>query len=564
MRRLHDGLLAGLLFTLTVLAYLPVLNNDFVNLDDDYYITKNPAVLMGWTGPSWRWAWRTYYGTYWQPLSWLSLQGDVHLFAGRSPAGQAVPSAVAAHVQNVLWHAASGVLLFFLWRRMTGARWRSFFVAAVFALHPLRVESVAWAVERKDVLSCFFGILTLWLYARYTEKPGWPRYLGVCLAFVVSLLCKPMLMTLPFVLLLLDYWPLRRLAFPRLWHGLPRLWHGLQTVPQARPQVSQHSGRPAVSSGGMVGDRATTGAGAAAAGPVPVPLGRLLREKVPLFALTALIMLTTLRARQQTDPGISYTDLPLFDRLANAAAGYGWYLTHTVWPVGLGLLYPHPGRDWSVPAALAGTAVVLALTLVCAWQAGRRPWLLVGWLWFVGSLVPVMGLAQTGAQAWADRFTYWPHIGLVVAAVWTVAEAVASLRVPAAAVGAAGALVLGGLAVLTALQVRTWHDPVTLWNQSLAVTPDNHIAHGMLGRYYQERGQLELAKAHFAEAVRISPRSPGYQYHLGDVLYALHQDEAAEAHLRTAVELNPRFYLAEVRLGQVRSRLEASRPPTNE
>jgi tetratricopeptide (TPR) repeat protein len=517
MRRLNDGLLAGVLVALTVLAYLPVLNNDFVNLDDDYYITKNEAVLKGWTRPTWRWAWRTYYGTYWQPLSWLSLQGDVQLFAGRSPDGQVLPSAVAAHAQNVLWHTASGVLLFFLLLRMTGARWRSFFVAAVFVLHPLRVESVAWAAERKDVLSCFFGLLTLWLYTSYAARPNWLRYLGVCLAFLVSLLCKPTLMTLPFILLLLDYWPLGRLAF----------------------------------------------APAAAGGPAPVPLGRLLREKVPLFALAAWIVLVTWQARQQTDPGISYEDIPLFDRLANAATGYGWYLAHSAWPAGLGLMYPHPGRDWSVLAALTGTAVVLALTLLCAWQAGRRPWLLVGWLWFLGCLFPVMGWAQTGGQAWADRFTYWPHVGLLIAVVWAVAEAAAFLRVPAAAVGAAGALVLGGLVALTARQVDTWHDPVTLWEQTLAVTQDNHIAHGMLGRHYQDKGQWELARAQFAEAVRIQPTSPDYQYRLGDVLLALRQDTAAEVHLRAAVELNPRFYLAQERLSQVQSLRQMPGTPTN-
>jgi tetratricopeptide (TPR) repeat protein len=508
MRRLNEGLLAGALVTLTALAYLPVWNNDFVSLDDEIYITKNPAVLAGWTGPSWRWAWRTNYGTYWQPLSWISLQGDVHLFAGRTPDGQVLPSPVASHVHDLLWHAAGGVLLFWALRRMTGARWRSFFVAALFALHPLRVESVAWAAERKDVLSCFFGILTLWMYALYAEKPGWLRYLGVFLAFLVSLLCKPMLMTLPFALLLLDYWPLRRLAFGS-----------------------------------------------------PYSFGRLLWEKVPLFGLTAAIMLITLRARYQTDFGVSYAVVPLFDRLAIAATGYGWYLAHTAWPVGLGALYPHPGRDWSVPAALAGAAAVLALTAACFWQAGRRPWLIVGWLWFLGSLVPVLGWAQNGEQAWADRFTYWPHIGLLIAVVWAVAEAAASLRVPAAVVGTAGALVLGGLAALTAVQVGYWHDSVTLWQHALAVTQDNYVAHESLGRLYQEAGELELAREHFAEAVRIRPRTPTYQYLLGNLLYDMHQDEAAEAHLQTAVELDPNFFLAQERLSQVRSRRGALRGP---
>jgi tetratricopeptide (TPR) repeat protein len=206
---------------------------------------------------------------------------------------------------------------------------------------------------------------------------------------------------------------------------------------------------------------------------------------------------------------------------------------------------------------------VLVLTLLCCWQAGRRPWLIVGWLWFLGTLVPVMGLAQNGEQAWADRFTYWPHVGLLIALVWGVAEVVAYLRVPAAVTGTAGALVLGGLAALTAVQVGTWHDTRTLWNHSLAVTQDNNVAHEMLGRYYQETGRLELARDHFVEAVRIRPKNQTYQYLLGNALYELHQNEAAEAHLRTAVNLDPNFSLARERLFQVRSRREAPRTPTN-
>jgi tetratricopeptide (TPR) repeat protein len=502
------------LVVLTVAAFLPVWGNGYIDMDDETYVVKNPQVLEGWTGPGFRWAWTTFHGTYWQPLSWLSLQGDAQFFSTRSPDGEPVPIAAAVHGQNLLWHTASVVLLFGALQRMTGARWRSFFVAALFAVHPMRVESVAWAAERKDVLSCFFGILTLWMYARYAEKPGWLRYLGVFLAFLLSLLCKPMLMTLPFALLLLDYWPLCRTTFgPCLADAAPR---------------------------------------------APVAPGRLLLEKVPLFALTAGIMGVTLLARAHTGVSVPFDVLPLFDRLATAGTAYGWYVAHTFYPVGLAVLYPHPFGNWSVAAALAGTATLLALTALCVWQARRRPWLLVGWLWFAGSLVPVSGLALAGDQAWADRFTYWPHIGLFVATAWGLGEIVTRWRVPAMVTAAAGAAVLGVLAALTWFQVGSWRDTVTLWEHALAVTEDNYRAHVGLGNYYQEQDRLDLALAHYLESIRICPNAPMYRFGLGGVLHQLNREDEAAAQLEEAVRLTPDFYLAWHNLGLVR--LKQGRP----
>jgi tetratricopeptide (TPR) repeat protein len=534
MRGIRDRHLSFALAVLTVVAFTPVWGNDFIDMDDGIYITQNPAVLGGWTGDGFRWAWTTFHGTYWQPLSWLSLQGDVQLFAARSPNGQLVPSAAATHGLNLLWHAASAVLLFVALRRMTGARWRSFFVAALFALHPLRVESVAWAAERKDVLSCFFGILTLWLYALYAEKPGWLRYLGVFLAFGVSLLCKPMLMTLPFALLLLDYWPLGRAS-------LPPLWHGLRTVPPAGPQVSASAGRPAVGTGGTVGDRATTG-------------WRLVLEKVPLFALTAAIMAVTLLARSETRGAVPFDVLPLTDRLATAATAYGWYVLHTFYPVGLAAMYPHPYHNWSVAGALWGAGTVLGLTVLGVWQARQRPWFLVGWLWFVGSLLPVSGLALAGDQAWADRFTYWPHIGLLVALVWGLAEAADRLRLPAAVFAMAAAAALAVLATITWVQVGYWRDTLTLWERAMAVTEENFRAHVGLGDYYRENGQLDRTVAHYAECLRIRPEAPAYRFSYGSVLHELNREDEAAAQLEETVRRAPDFGLAWHNLGLVRLR----------
>jgi hypothetical protein len=456
--RLATPALAAALMALTAASYLPVCYNGFVDIDDDRYITANPRVTEGLTPEDVGWAWTTFHGNYWQPLSWLSLQLDAQLFSAAGSGGR-LPRPGALHAESVCWHAASAALLFGLWQRLTGARWRSFFAAALFAVHPMRVESVAWAAERKDVLSVFFGVLTLWAYALYLEAPSRRRYLGVAAAYALSLLAKPMLMTLPFVLLLLDYWPLRR-------------------APSA-------AGGPA--------------------GAAPAPWGRLVLEKVPLFVLAAGIAVVTAVARDRTASAVPLSELPVSDRLANAAAAYGAYLVSTFYPVRLAVLYPHPGGDWPVAPALAGAGALAAMSLLAWRQAARRPWLLVGWLWFVVALLPVIGLAQGGPQARADRFCYWPHVGLFVAVAWGAGEVVERWRVPAPVTAVAAALVIGWLCVLTRAQAGYWHDPKTLWEHALDVTDRNAEAHRHLGNYYLQRGQPEAAESHFSEADGIKP-----------------------------------------------------------
>jgi hypothetical protein len=443
--------LCAALLALTAVAYLPVWGNGFVNYDDPLYVTENPDVQAGLSGPGFGWAWTNGEAPYWLPLTWLSLQADAHLFSARGPRGEVVLSPAAFHGTNLAWHAAGTLLLFAVWYRMTGARWRSFLVAALFAVHPMHVESVAWVTERKDVLSGFFGALALWAYARHAESPGRLRFLAVPAAFLLSLLSKPMLMTLPFALLLLDYWPLRR-------------W---------------------------------------APGRGPAALGRLVREKAPLFALAAAVALLTLASRERHGALVSTDEVSVPARLGNALAAYGWYLSATFWPTGLAALYPHPYRSWSAARALGGAACLLSVTALALWQARRRPWLLVGWLWFVGMLVPVIGLAQGGAQARADRFSYWPHVGLFVAVAWGLGGLAERARLPCAARAAAGALALGALGALTWVQVGYWRNSVTLWEHALAVTADNDRAHQYLAIAYRREGRLEEAALHIAEAARI-------------------------------------------------------------
>jgi hypothetical protein len=459
MHRIRAWHLSLVLLLLTVVAYLPLWRNDFVDLDDDIYITTNSKVQQGITTSSFHWAWTNTLAPYWHPLTWLSLQFDAHFFSSRTESGEVLLSPAAFHGQNLFWHCASVLLLFALFHRLTGACWRSFLVAALFAVHPMHVESVAWAIERKDVLSGFFGILTLWAYARYAQRPGWKLYLCTMLAFTLSLLAKPMLMTLPFVMLLLDRWPLRR-------------WR----EPDKEP----------IAATGLVCKR--------------VPLRRLVLEKYPLFALAGLFAALTLQARADHGSLIPLARISLVARLANSLSAYGWYLRSTFWPDELAVLYPHPRDNWSVLQVLTGLGLMLAVTLFCFRQV--KPWFLVGWLWFVAVLFPVIGLAQGGRQAWADRFSYFPHIGLFVAVVWGLGELVCRYRIPSLASGLAAGLVLAALALLTWNQVSHWQDRGTLWEHAVLVTEDNDIAHEYLARWYRTQGRLAEMEFQLALAVR--------------------------------------------------------------
>jgi tetratricopeptide (TPR) repeat protein len=495
MPRLRAFHLCALLLALTLVSYLPLWNNDFVDFDDQTLISANPEVIGGLSASGFGWAWTTFHSHYWMPITWLSLQADAQFFSGKTASGQTALSPPAFHAQNLFWHCGSVLLLFGLWFRLTGARRQSFLVAALFAVHPMHVESVAWAVERKDVLSGFFGLLTVWAYVRYLHRPSLERYLGLLTAYALSLLSKPMLITLPFVLLLLDYWPLRRMF--------------------------------------------TT---------------RLVVEKLPLFLLAVGVSTVTLVARSRTDALVPLSDIPLSVRLANAATAYGWYIYRTSWPVDLAVLYPHPGRNWSIAGALAGGGALLVLSGLVIGQARRRRWLFVGWFWFVGVLLPVIGLAQGGSQAWADRFSYWPHIGLFVALTWALAEWVDRLRIPWSVPAGAGVLALGCLAALTWNQLSYWRDTPTLWERALAVSAANDLAHAHLGQYYESRNHLDQAESHFSAALRLSRNTAEYHSFLARVLLALGKlDEAAE-HARSAVQLNSRLHDAWYHLGLTRLR----------
>ncbi|MBA2432664.1 MAG: tetratricopeptide repeat protein [Chthoniobacterales bacterium] len=443
------ALIAAGLIAATLLIYAQVWAHQFISLDDDVYIRDNPLVNGGLTFASIVSAFTTFHSANWHPLTWLSHMLDVQLF-GLHAGGHLLV--------NALLHAINSALLFFFLRRVTGSSWRSALVAALFALHPLHVESVAWASERKDTLSTFFGLLALLAYARYAEVPSWKRLGLVSLAFALGLMAKPMLVTLPFALLLLDYWPLRR-------------WSG----GEAR---------------GMTGFLRSW--------------WPLLREKLALFALTGASMVITFLAQTEGGAVRALGEVPLSLRLANALVSYANYLLLTFWPGNLAVYYPFPGHipAWQVIAAVA---LLLALTLFACLQARPRPYLLVGWFWFVGTLVPVIGLVQVGGQAMADRYHYLPSIGLFLALVFGTAELVRARDVPRPAAVAVALLVLLTCGTLTARQASRWRDSETLFRHTLAVTPDNLIIEYNLGYALGQSGRLDEAAVHFANVLRIDP-----------------------------------------------------------
>ncbi len=432
-RRLPLALGAALAL-LTLAAWLPALRNGFVNLDDPYYVTAQPHVLPGITRAGLAWAWTAKVASNWHPLTMLSHMLDCQLF-GLDPAGH--------HATSLLLHLANVLLLFAVLWRMTGAAGRSAAVAALFAVHPTHVESVAWVAERKDVLSALFWLLAMGAWERYARAPSIGRYLLVALLMALGLMAKPMVVTLPFALLLLDVWPLGRLQLG---------WK------------------------------------------------RLTIEKIPLLALSAASSLITLRYQQTSLAPLGVVPWSL--RAANALVSYAAYLGKLFLPRHLAVFYPIP---LAIPAwKVAGAALLLtALTALAVWRARREPWLLVGWLWFLGTLVPVIGLVQVGRQAMADRYTYIPSIGLFLAVVWSLAELGKAHR---AALAATAGIVILALAAITWTQIGYWSDSATLFRHALAATgDDNYLAHIGLGKALMGEKDWDGAAAQFRAVLARYP-----------------------------------------------------------
>jgi Flp pilus assembly protein TadD len=504
-----DWLPLCLLAVVTLLAFSPVLTCDFVNLDDEDYVTHNASVRAGLTAASWRWAWTTNHAANWHPLTWLSLMLDAQLYGQR---------AWGFHLSNLLWHTANVLLLFVLLRSLTGALWRSFLVAGLFALHPLHVESVAWVSERKDVLSTFFGLLAVLAYARYAAAPSLWRYLAVACCMMVSLLAKPMWVTLPFLLLLLDYWPLRR-------------WR-----PAHKPEApARGQANPWLEARGPAGQPVPADNGPSFA---PASLGRLVLEKLPLLLLAVLMSAVTFVVQQHGGALRNLDQATLVQRLAHALLSYAAYLGQTLWPVDLAAFYPYRRSNLTAePLTLAGL-VLAAITVVALRHRRQQPYLIVGWLWYLGMLVPVIGLVQVGSQVRADRYTYVPLIGVFIMFVWGLAELARRWQAEhAAAFAAVGALAALGLTCW--MQVTYWTSSSLLWEHTLQVTGPSWHAHDGMGLALQERGDLEGARKHFLAAVGLEPDHWASQFGLGLTLDRQGRPGEALPYLAEAARLNP-------------------------
>ena len=486
----------------TIAVYLPVLWHGFINYDDPDYILNNSHVKAGLTWPGIVWAFKSGHADNWHPLTWISHMLDCQLF-GLNPG--------AHHLMNVLFHAANTVLLFILLNYMTGAIWRSAFVAALFAWHPLHVESVAWASERKDVLSAFFWMVTLLCYARYAKGQGdslsssssnthpssirnplsSPFYLLALLFFACGLMSKPMVVTLPFVLFLLDFWPLNR--FHNSAFRIPRS----------------------------------------------------ALEKAPFLALSAASCIVTLAVQKGA---MWSTSLPFSFRLANALMSYLRYLSKIFVPTDLALIYPYP-HSWPLLGVIAAGTVLLLLSIVFLVQARRFPYLVVGWFWFLGTLVPVIGIVQAGIQSMADRYTYLPSIGIFMLVTWGITDLLASTPRKAVTCAFVGSLALCLCIGLTVNQLRYWRDSLAIFAHTVLVTTDNYAAYDCLGKCLKNAGRPDRAQQCFDEAVRIEPDYPLAQYDAGMNLIALGDSAGASNHLATAIKLWPGDAIAQYDFG---------------
>ncbi|HYT73905.1 MAG TPA: tetratricopeptide repeat protein [Vicinamibacterales bacterium] len=516
------------LIALNFFVYSAVRHFDFVNWDDPSYLTENTNVQSGLSWSNIVWALTTSHSPYWHPLTWMSHMLDVTLY-GMNPGPH--------HVTSLIIHIGSTLLLFAVFRRMTHAAGASAFVAAMFAVHPLHVESVAWLAERKDVLSTFFLMLTMWAYVRYVERPARARYLAVVVAYTLALMSKPMVVTLPFVLLLLDVWPLRRVIAGRPNQPPPRLRRTAEASAKAEG-LRYGSGRP-------IG---------AAQGFSPATAAGVVIEKLPLIALALVTSLATLIVQRQVGAVAGLDVLPLRLRAANALVGYVAYVWKTIWPTRLAAFYPfrmQPGWKVALAAAALATGTAVAVRV-----RQRYPYVFVGWLWYLIAVAPVIGLMQAGEQAMADRFMYVPMIGLLMIVAWTVQgwPTADGSQLMARGLRLMAVSLVVGFAVTARAQAAHWADSLTLWQHAARVVPDNYIAYENMGQALRERGQLEDALESYKKALTMIPsHSPALEAmirnDLGLVLTRQGKSEEALPQFDAAIRLNPAFAEAQINLG---------------
>jgi hypothetical protein len=514
------AILCLLLAMVTLSLYWPATRFQFINDDDPGNFVRNPHVQGGLSWEGLLWALGSGELSNWHPMTWLSFMFDVTLF-GNSAAGP--------HFTNILFHAANSLLLFWLLRRLTGAHWRSAFVAGLFALHPLNVESVAWVSERKNVLSTFFWLLTLLAYARYAQWMASDRcqvtrtnsilpsvtrhpsrfYWLALLFFALGLMSKPMLVTLPFTLLLLDFWPLKRVTGD--------MWQvASETVEKPSTPINREQ----------------------ALNPQLSTLWRLALEKAPFFLLSAGACIVTFLVQQQGKAVQSFDHYPIGGRIENAFVSCCRYLGKTFWPENLTVFYPHPGH-WPLAAAVPAAIFVLAACLLAFWQGRRFPFLVLGWFWFLGTLVPVIGLVQVGPQAMAERYAYVPLIGIFIIISWGTAGVFVHWRFPKTVIAIATGLVLTACAFRTRDQLGCWQNDGTIFRHVIVVLPDYYKGYLLLGNYYENQDLLNEAMDNYRATIRINPGNLAAHVKLGTILENVGRTEEAVVEFREAVRIDP-------------------------
>jgi Flp pilus assembly protein TadD len=484
---------------MTLLVYRQAADFEFVNMDDDIYVTKNYRLQSGLTGEGIVEAFAKPYGGFWHPLTMISFMVDYEMY-GLNAGGY--------HITNLLFHLANTLLLFVVLRRMTGAVWRSAFVAALFALHPLHVEAVAWISQRKDVLSTLFWLLTMWAYWNYAVRPGAGRYCLVAVMFVLGMMAKPMLVTLPFVFLLLDYWPLGRFRLG-------------QRLPEKQPVFLPAATAP-----------------------------RLIAEKIPLIIISAVASIAAYGAQERLADLPSLETFPLTVRFGNAVVSYVLYMVKMVWPSNLAVYYPHPG-EWPLWSVLGSLMVLIAVSIAAVAALRRHPYVFVGWSWYLGTLVPVIGLVQLSEFSMADRYTYVPLIGLFIIGAWGVPDLLKGRRYKTAVLSVLSVSIIAGIMAVTSIQVGYWRSSLTLFGHAVAVTDNNVAALNNLGGALMNAGRIDEAINRFSEAVSVEPGySPAWN-NLGFAFYRGGDLQKALQSLNRALSLNPRFAKAHNNRGLV-------------
>jgi tetratricopeptide (TPR) repeat protein len=484
-------LIIYLLLVVGILScYWRVQYADFVNIDDTVYVSENRNVQAGLTREGIVWAFTTFEAANWHPLTWLSHMLDCQIF-GLNPRGH--------HLTSLLFHISNSMLLFYVLCRMTGGVWKSALVAALFALHPLHVESVAWISERKDVLSTFFGLISIAAYIKYAQEKRPVSYL-LCILFLgLGLMAKPMLVTFPFVLLLLDFWPLKRFSGEH--YGVPRT--------EVAAVFSRRN------------------------------LFSLIREKIPLFILVIFMSMTTITAQQSKGAVQTLEYFPFHLRVYNALITYVTYIAKTVWPSYLSIYYPHPGNTLLLWQVAGAASMLIMITVIAVGISGRYPFAVVGWFWYLGTLVPVVGLVQVGTQAMADRYTYIPLTGLFIIAVWGITDILEKRKHGRAVAAALTVIILSALGVRTAQQVGFWQNNLTLYTNAIRGNDRNDLAHNNLGVALEAVGKRDRAISHYRKSVEINPLNVDAFNNLANVLADKERFEEAEKYYRKALGIEP-------------------------